>query len=635
MKKTSLQIPSDIGYLSEWKDFDSHLPQGKIIVNKVHCGCGMTHYYLTAPMPVILISPRRNLIHSKINDSKLSDIHYYDREDQGISKGESDKLLEQYVSYSPFSYGSWTPKILVTYDSFPGVITVLDRAGIMNKFTIVVDEFSCLFTDARLKGRTDLQLLTQILSLPNRTVFISATPIKEDYLDKMEELRNMMYVNLEWDSRRLRTISLTERSMASTQSAIKNIINDYRQTRYFQQKIISNICYNSTEAVFYLNSVSDICKIIKSEGLTKSNTRVICANADKNKSKLKGLGFDIDCFPSRQQYKTDNKTFTFVTKASFEGADLYSDCATTYIFADSNRDSLSLDISIDLGQIIGRCRTYDNPFINDVILYYKTTDRKKFNYLDLCQKIEEKRLVTENGLKVNIAPSDLTLRKYKQAQEHSKYNDDYIDVMTDTLGNRHMVFNKLVYLSDIRALEIKAYQFKNKHTMIQYLAGNGYQIQSQVLSPDTPYGKFLYDFYNEPAISTKLYLMFEAVENDPSIESQIMSDQSFPSDFKDTLCMLGKDICERLLYDEHKIWNQLILERNRDEITTTLLKKLEPGQVYPKKQVKGVIQSVYDGLGLGLTATATDLSLYFAEVVEKNYKVDSGKRQKGYKINKL
>lgn len=635
MKITSLQIPANIGYLSEWNEFDSSLPPGKIIVNKVHCGCGMTHYYLTAPMPVILISPRRNLILSKVNDPNLIGIHYFERGDSKVPLEKSIERLKLYVSPNPFATNIWSPKILVTYDSFSIVADVLQEMGLLYKFVLVVDEFSCLFTDARIKGLTDMQLIRHILALPNRTVFISATPIKELYLDETDEFKHMTYVNLEWHPSRLRTISITHKAMKSTQKAIEGIIDNFRQKGYFQQKQDNGVQYTSTEAVFFLNSVSDICKIIKSKSLTEDNTRVICANQDENRKRLKKVNLCISNFPSRDKYQAENKTFTFVTKSSFEGADLYSDTATSYIFSDSNRDCLSLDISIDLAQIIGRCRTWTNPFINDIFLYYKTTDRKQFNLNEQVQLIEDRRRETEIGISENSTPSDLILRKFKEAQERSGYKADYIDVVDTKAGKGELIFNKLVYLSDIRTLEIKSYQYENEHTMMQYLAGNGYLLQSNQSATSSPYDVFLGDFNSATNISKKIQVMFENIDTNPEIGNWIMVDPNFDQYFKDILCILGKAICMGLEYDEREINKRIIIEKHKCEIRTSLVALIMPEKIYSKEYLKKTIQAMYDERNIKIKAKAKDILFYFPSAAEKNYDDGTGKRKKGFQIDKL
>ncbi len=76
MYKLNLSIPSGIKKLSDglkmgW-DLDQHLSVGDVIVNKVVCGCGMTALYLENDFPVIVVSPRNELIHSKMNDEGIN-----------------------------------------------------------------------------------------------------------------------------------------------------------------------------------------------------------------------------------------------------------------------------------------------------------------------------------------------------------------------------------------------------------------------------------------------------------------------------------------------------------------------------------------------------------------------------------
>ena len=66
MTEEYLNVPTNVDRLSDWKEFDSSLPLGKVILNKSICGCGCTEAYLRNDMPVILASPRRELINCKM-----------------------------------------------------------------------------------------------------------------------------------------------------------------------------------------------------------------------------------------------------------------------------------------------------------------------------------------------------------------------------------------------------------------------------------------------------------------------------------------------------------------------------------------------------------------------------------------
>ena len=57
-----------------------------------------------------------------------------------------------------------------------------------------------------------------------------------------------------------------------------------------------------------------------------------------------------------------HKQFTFCTRTAYLGADFYSPNAYTIICSDCNIESMSLDISLDLPQIMGRQRLQKNIF---------------------------------------------------------------------------------------------------------------------------------------------------------------------------------------------------------------------------------------------------------------------------------
>ena len=67
--------------------------------------------------------------------------------------------------------------------------------------------------------------------------------------------------------------------------------------------------------------------------------------------------------------------FTLCTRTVYLGADFYSTNARTFIFSDANVDSLTVDITLDLPQILGRQRLDENPWKNRADLYYKTINK--------------------------------------------------------------------------------------------------------------------------------------------------------------------------------------------------------------------------------------------------------------------
>ena len=163
----------------------------------------------------------------------------------------------------------------------------------------------------------------------------------------------------------------------------------------------------STEAVFYFNSISEIIKLIHRLELSPDEVNIICANTKENQAKLnklsrelkydpkKGKGFIIGRVPLKGEI---NKKYTFCTKTAYIGSDFYSTCASSYVFADPNIDSLALDISLDLPQIVGRQRNKNNPFKNNIIIFYKTLRKGEIITREEFDKRQLRRKKATNDL---------------------------------------------------------------------------------------------------------------------------------------------------------------------------------------------------------------------------------------------
>ena len=94
--------------------------------------------------------------------------------------------------------------------------------------------------------------------------------------------------------------------------------------------------------------------------------------------------------------------FTLCTRTVYLGADFYSTNARTFIFSDANVDSLTVDITIDLPQILGRQRLEENPWKNRAELYYKTLDSKKALTQEDFDAIREQKIKKTNVKKINM-----------------------------------------------------------------------------------------------------------------------------------------------------------------------------------------------------------------------------------------
>ena len=632
MKEIKIKVPTEYEYLSMWSSFDEVLPQGHIILNKSICGCGCTDYFLTSGTPTILVSPRKRLIESKMNDPRTYMAFYYDRS-KGNSLDETNNELRCYLDTcgeQPFGGGFKVPKLMVTYDSTVNMIEKLTEWGVIGRFEIIVDEFTCIFSDVKMKGFTEINLLHWLNRLPNRIVYISATPLKDLYLDILDEFKCMPYVTLEWDPSRIEKVMIHTAKMVSTISEFGKIFKYYKKNRFFNSKIVNGTTHFSKEGVFFLNSVRDIVAIINKFGLTTDDTMVICADDDRNRSALKKVGFKIGNVPGKIDYILNNKTFTFVTRCSFEGSDFYSENSTTYVFSDCNRDNLTLDISIDLPQIAGRCRTRENVFRNEIYYYYKNSDAENFNEKEVAKMCIEKKTVTEERVKQlsNINDPGI-LRKLSNAQKVEKYDIDYLDFVMLGDGSAQAVCNNLAFVADLRAIEIKASQYKNTYSLLCHMHNQGYSTTSQYATTINDYNQFMASFTADANFERRMKLYVETVQQFPWLLMQLEQTSIIPHEFKLYFRELGAERIRRNGYIEANLRNELV---NAQRISGVCL-NLKEGQVYSNTDIKSIIQAEYDRLGMNKTAKATDI-FEFADAKESKIRIN-GKRVYGYKILKV
>ena len=630
MKKIDINVPVQYRHLSEWTEFGDILPEGHIILNKNITGCGCTVFFLTNDKPVILASPRISLIKSKLKDKNIKrELFYFDRSDGNKDLSETIAEMDKYLlscGPNPFNDLPNVPKILSTFDSLFNVLSALRARNMLDQFTIVVDEWTCIFTDVRMKGSTVINFLHTLKSLPNRIVNISATPLNMVYLDLMEEFRGMEYVTLEWDPSMKEDIDVVPRKMRSTVSAIDQIIQDYRQRGFFNT--LDGESIYSTEAVFFLNSVRDICTVIDHNKLKPSETLVICAEDKKNRTALRSVGHSIGAAPGEDEYKTMNKPFTFVTKCSFEGTDFYSDCSTTYVFGDSNKEHLQLDLSIDLPQIAGRCRTKTNPFRKEIFYYYKNTSLEKgMDEKQMIQKINDKRNDTLKQVEQLSDITDLSiLDNFVVAQDRLRYTKSYLDVERIGQGSGKAICNDLAYIADLRAVEIKMEQYKSKLHVLNSLDNNGF---NPIDMAKQEYQRFREDFFKDDNFEHQMKAIVDAVERCSEVLPMIETSPSVPTEFKKYYRELGPEQIKKAGY----------IEANLKRLLSTASKisgmslNLKTGDVYTNAELKTMIQAEYDRLSIIKTAKATDITQYAH--VQKVKLTRDGKRINCYKIIEL
>jgi hypothetical protein len=647
-----LQVPNNIGHLSDWKGLWDLLPKGHFILDKKITGCGATTYFLENPdLKIILASPRKLLLKDKFKKMisyahlyREGDINEHDlRQDldikeeiESIALGKEkpdeerqddpnviqtyNRMLEDYI-LSCYKKNV-KPKILVTYDSLKYVISTLKYYGEnLDSYTIVVDEMHSLFQDAKFKAETELNVIEELQGVKN-VVYLSATPYLKEYLNQMEEFKNLPYVSIDWPEDKLLKANINKVQTSNFVGEAVKIINSYR-AGLFPSKIVDGEIIESKEAVFFLNSVSDICKIIKKAGLKEPEINILCSENPKNAKKLKPFRLTFGSIPEEGGV---HKMFTFCTRTSFLGTDFYSTCASTYIFADPTIDSLSIDISMDIPQIIGRQRLESNPFRYDITLFYKTIDvLKDRDAFD--NKIEEKKRNTETLIginsKINLEEKNIFRKKIKADIVLTKYSSDYVGISRETTLKE----NKLVLLSELRSWEVQQQTFRSSYNILKTLEQKGYTVSSDNTRNDLD--KFFDQFNSVRSFETKMELYCKYIEI--LGKDAIYSCNFIPAKYHSIYKAIGPDKLKALKYEEKPINRILILEGQLGKkVSEELRKILNVGDKLTKADIKNLLKEIYDRIDLKITPKATDLLNYFD--VRRIVITNSGKRSEAYEI---
>ena len=671
MNKQTIVVPKGIRYISEWNELDKgerlkdQLPWNTpYIMNKTITGCGYTEYCIKCPEAVILCSPRLVLLENKEDQhSDEENVLYlkneydtfedYDRDlnrddtsKDKTSKERADKAEEytkflkkkirDHINLCYFKLHK-NPKFLVTYDSFRRIKEELGES--INNYLIVVDEFQSIFCDSRFKSDTENNFLFNLQGLSN-VVYLSATPMIDKYLEMLPEFKDLPYYELDWateDSGRVIKPYLKTKQTKSILTEVYRVVNSYLRGEFeklvFQKEDGTFEEVYSKEAVIYINSVKNICDIIKKCGLTLDNTNILCANDSDNEKKVREafisagdetIKSDTKCIGKVPKKGEPHKMFTLCTRTTYLGADFYSTCARSFVFSDANVDCLSVDITLDLPQILGRQRLEENPWKNRAELYFKINTREKtqeeFNsYLN--NKINETNdLLNVYGRAVGSEKKSLA-STYKTVAKIKKYKANFVAVDEHAGSDLRPVFNKLVMISEMRAFEIQQYDYKDRFSVFNLI--------SRGVSDIEDINMRLNEFYSIKSTPSKLKFLCSLPE---SVALSCLP--HLPEEFVNYYTVLGIERIKANGYNITDIKKEYegIIGNQGINIKSTVISAFSIGEEYTKSEIKKKLKEIYDSIGYSKTPKAVDLGDYF---IIKNCLIsnkDTGKRDNGYKI---
>lgn len=612
MKIIDIPMPPSCRYMSDYdKLINDLLPiYGKFILNKTLTGCGGTSLFLNSGLMVVIISPRIQVLknkHKQYPDSFLFHIPQCGDRPSAIKQKMEELNSYLHLHYGLTPFGQPPPaKILVTLDSVGKVLSVLESCSIIDKFLFVVDEFQCLMGDAIFKGTVDMNFLVNIDNRARRICYLSATPIPEIYLDYIPQLANLPYYKLQWDPAVIEEPTLKVRQMKKGENAVKlctELIQKYRNNGYFERKIIQGNVVYSREACIFLNEVKSIIRIIEKNNLLPEEVTILCS---ESKSSELPKGFTIGGLCTDRNNPI-NKTFTFCTKASFEGVDFYSTNASTYIFIDGGKEWLSLDVAIDLSQILGRQRLDSNPFRHDATLYYKTVPNP-VTEVEFRQSQSEMEQTTKERLDMYDASQEKSKKwlvdLHLKISPEEKFVSDYVDVIQEN-GQSTLGFNYLVMAAKWNQWYQRRYYYSNSHQLIS-------GIQSALGIGRKPVEvRDFESWYNNASDKDKLAGYADFRNKYPQYDEWIFQNPFIDLRFHQWYATLGYSTLKRVNFKEDKVINIYNEYCVQDLIKTACINAFEVGKIYSLKDVKNMLQQIYDHAGFsGKTAKATDLGTY-------------------------
>ena len=662
MKKQKIQVPEKIRYMSEWEGYSIfNFPH---ILNKQIPGCGFTEYCITNNEDVILCSPRKILLQNKYDQHKdevFLVVNEYDsdpgtdkdltkfsrnyanevlKEEEVVSEDDKNNLFND-LTFKISTYikacrlNNKPVKILVTYDSFRIVKDILIHQGELWKYRVVIDEFQSIFTDSKFKSDTELQFVSAVQGI-QKVCYVSATPMIDKYLDMLEEFKDLPYYELDWetlDPGRINKPKLTVKGLVSVYTEAGPIIKSYLEGnfdhRYMQLENGDVKKVESKEAVFYVNSVNNITSIIKRAKLGPDQVNILVANTQDNANKIKkrlGAKYKIGTVPLRDEPR---KMFTFCTRTVYLGADFYSDNAKSYVVSDANIDTLAVDITLDLPQILGRQRLKENPWRNEATLFFKPI--KFASSSDSFEKrLEGKIKKSENLLTVfdesrDVLRGDLS-EKFQDSAKLLNYKKDFVAVNRVKVdGDTKLipVFNNLVMVAEMRAYEIQQVDYANRFTVFNEL-GNISTVEDKGALED-----FFREYEQVKGREKKLQFICDYYFAGNSIRNIV--DLVTEKRFKEYLTILGPEKCKSAWYKISELDKKLnIISFEEDKIFKEIEKDFEVGSSYTNVYIKEKLGEIYKRIGYKASPKANDLGNYFD--IKKCLIQEGSKRVNGLKL---
>ena len=597
----TIKITSDNGYLNL-----TDLPSN-CIFNKVITGCGGTTIALFNNENYVIAVPTTELITNKtaLLEGGLATITSPEGKEQkvfglfGSFSYALKKELKEYLASSGIK------KIMCTYDKIDALTKLLDSVN----YRLLVDEYHVLLKAYSYRSRAINGVLSNFRSYKSYC-FLSATPIDADF--KPSVLEGVEEYRADWGNN-VDTLFVKLEQTNKPYLKAAHIIEAYKKDGY----VTVNGDMKSTEAFFFINSVTDIAAILKHCNLKDDEVKIVCADTEANRKKLAGYTISNS--------RAASKKFTFITSKSFEGADYYSEDALCYVVSNSSNKNTLLDISTDIYQIAGRIRTATNPFRNLIIHIFNSVGQRRIEDIDYSELVA--RVNKElNGTKLIV---DFVNQNPEAKEGASKsLNEEYVYTDEDGLYRVNDMIAKL----ELYTFRLEQSIYKNGIALRKAYEGTG------ATTTDIDYTRINETMEKAKKISFKDAFIRYTELNSNKFQLGIDYELEYLVNAQplivDAYNKLGADKVKKLRYIKKDIEKALCASEADKNLDTRIAKIL-----YTSLQlgfnssaiIKSRIKEAYDLVGSTDKAKATEIEKYF-DCSETNKKID-GKTTRGYILN--
>ena len=542
------------------------------IFNKVVTGCGGTTIALKNGENYVIVVPTTELIENKC---------YPPKDENGNSivwKAENRKAGLSPVRNLFGLYGTFTPtlkkglkeylskegtkKIMCTYDKIPSLVSLI----IPKEYRLLVDEYHNLLKIYSYRKEAVEGVLEHFNEFKSYC-FMSATPIAMDF--KPDALKDVEECIADWKHIEPLTILPYKTNRAYMLTA--NLIKAYQREGYIKKDELK-----SYEAYFFINSVTEIKKILEYTHLTNDDCRIICADEDKNRRTL-------------GEYQISSSTdapkkFNFITSKSFEGVDFYSETGICYVVSNIHNEHTLLSVDMDIPQIAGRIRNTNNPFRNLVVHIFNTRPKDYYENYGKAKKEIEKEL--EYAKERATAYNRLSIGAKKQQKSDLgkssflKYDEKNDEFIVNDMAAKVVLYNYRLMNSIYRSQKDLVAEYERAgilHSKVEWV-----QLDDNFIKPVCKKPTFL-----------ETFILYADMKYCLDIEAKQSIEKEYPF-IRDALCKLGVEQVKKLRSMKAvKVALEALKKENicaDSDIGQRLKTLLTIGAFMPSKELKAIAQ---------------------------------------------